>query len=303
MYRICDYCYVRVQEKVMPQDLGVREFAQILDWFQHLSVDEIILLGGEPTLHPDFPAFLATIEEKRISTRLFTNGFFSGGAARRLGKAAWIETVFFHYDANYLNHSTAGKKQFLHNLDHASQCNKRIWLRWNIDRPDNNVAELIALCKRYAANIGYSISVPTFQGNHISLTDIHHYVRSLMHFITLAHENGIEVEPARAMPLCVFDTDQLRVLKKYNKLSGRCTALYDLTVNTDLSLQLCSVTHSIHTSPVSGLRDLKEKIEFLQNEETRLKGEPLIPACKECMYSSSGECQGGCYGYKLYGRE
>ncbi len=53
MYNICKYCYVKEQAGKFPLDLDCVDFANILDWFIMLDVDELILLGGEPTLHRD----------------------------------------------------------------------------------------------------------------------------------------------------------------------------------------------------------------------------------------------------------
>jgi len=302
MYDVCEYCYVKEQKRNFPLDMQPRDFNNIISWFKALGVDEIIFLGGEPILHPAFVEFLGVIENNTISARLFTNGTYSKTIANLISESKNVETMFFHYDENYLKRSAQMKERFLDNIRQASESGKKIWLRWNIDKPDIDSREVIFLAKKYSANIGYSISVPTPCSNLIPVSEVHKYSGNLMRLAKRAGENHIRLEPARAIPLCAFSNRQLEFLKKKANLQGNCIAINDITINTDLSLQLCSVTHPVSASRVSGLNDLKGKIEFLKKEEIRLRAIPVIPECSKCDFFKNGECQGGCYAYKLYGK-
>ncbi len=145
------------------------------------------------------------------------------------------------------------------------------------------------------------LTVPTPNSCLIPISKVSEYAESLVSLIKSANRNNIEIEPARAMPLCAFSAKQLEFLKNKGNLQGNCIAINDLTVNTDLSLQLCSVTHPIHTTKVLGVDDLREKIDFLKKEELKLRSKPSLPECRECEYFENSECQGGCYAYGLYG--
>ena len=303
MYNICCYCYVKEQENNLPLDLDVADFSKILDWFVMLNVDEIILLGGEPTLHTNFDELLHIIKTRKISTRVFTNGTYKNETTDLISKNEYIKTIFFHYDENYLKTSEDIKKIFITNLEQALLFNKKIWFRWNIDAPDTDISEVVSLAKKYSASIGYSFSVPTSNANQIPISEAYRYADSLVRLIKSADENDIEIEPARAMPLCAFDAQQLEFLKRKGNLQGSCIAINDITINTDLSIQLCSVTHPLRTTRVSSVDDLREKIEYLKKQELIIRSKPSIPECKKCKFFENGECQGGCYAYKLYGKK
>jgi sulfatase maturation enzyme AslB (radical SAM superfamily) len=300
MYHLCKYCYLKEEQSKMATDMDCGDFEKILGWFAVLGVDEIIMLGGEPTTHPFFTKFIDIAGNKKISVRVFTNGTCSTDVFPLFSNNNAIKEIFFHYDAGYLNLTEKTKDLFFHNLAGASKSGKKIWIRWNIDKPDADVDSVISLARQYSTSIGYSITVPTTASNRIPIHEIKDYVRILMELIQSAKANDIEIEPARAMPLCAFSPDQLQFLKENGNLQGKCSAINDLTIRTDLSLQLCSVTHYIHTTRVSSLSDLQAKIEFLKNEELKLRKKPLIPECSDCAYFATGECQGGCYGYKLF---
>lgn len=300
MYNICDYCYIKNERNSSPLDIDTKDFSKILNWFIVLNVDEIILLGGEPVLHPLFEELLHIIEMRKITARLFTNGTYNSHTAKLILSSECIKTIFFHYDENYMRDADRGKI-FLSNLKNASFTGKKIWLRWNIDSPDIDCSGVISLSRKYSASIGYSFSVPTSRANATQITKAHYYADSLIRLVKSASENRIEIEPARAIPLCAFDEQQLEFLKNNGNLKGNCIAINDITVNTDLTLQLCSIAHPIRTTRVSGIKDLEEKITFLKGEEAKLRSSPVIPECSKCRFFENGDCQGGCYAYKLYG--
>jgi len=129
------------------------------------------------------------------------------------------------------------------------------------------------------------------------------FVPLLVRFVEEATARGLALEPARAFPLCVFDEQQLKFLREKANLQGTCLAINDITVNTDFSIQLCSVTHAISTPPAVGAEELREKVAYLEKEEKKLNSSPGLPECRDCSFLVSGECQGGCHAYRLFGRE
>lgn len=301
MYNLCKYCYLKEERNRTATDMDCMDFEKILGWFRTLHVDEIILLGGEPTTHPFFSDFIETASKKKISTRVFTNGTYGDETSPLFFNGNSITEIFFHYDPNYLKLSEKTKDVFLHNLASASKSGKKIWLRWNIDQPDADVSSVIELANQYSTSIGYSITVPTAASSRIPIKEIKNYSDVLIELIRSAKKNKIEIEPARAMPLCAFTPEQLKFLKENGNLQGTCNAINDLTVRTDLSLQLCSITHDIHTERIASAADLQEKIAFLKKEEIKIRKKPAVPECKECAHFAADECQGGCFGYKLFG--
>ena len=293
MYNVCPYCYVKEQKNKFPLDMKPQDFSQIVGLFKKIGVNEVIFLGGEPAMHPQFSEFLEIIKKENVSGRLFSNGTYNNHTAKLVSANEHVRSIFFHYEENYLEKTPDSRKVFINNLKEAKESNKKIWLRWNIDKPDMDDTEVIDLAKEYCASIGYSISLPTPHGRAFPIPEVHLYANSLIKLIKSASSNNIEIEPARALPLCAFTDKQLEFLKKKGNLQGDCVAINDITVNTDLSLQLCSVTHSINTPRPKDLRELNEKIDFLKKEELKLKAKPAIAECVDCKMFLDGSCQGG----------
>lgn len=77
----CKFCWIHApgnpSRLAKPQVLGMEKFKEIIEDCIDLEVDQIHIIGdGEPTIHPDFPAMMAYLENKPIKTKLLTNGTF-----------------------------------------------------------------------------------------------------------------------------------------------------------------------------------------------------------------------------------
>lgn len=70
----CKWCYARDTEYksslTMSKDLAF----ELIDFFDSINVKHIILIGGEPTIHPDFFEIIEYAKEKNIKCALVTNG-------------------------------------------------------------------------------------------------------------------------------------------------------------------------------------------------------------------------------------
>ena len=236
-----------------------------------------------------------------MTARMFTNGSYNGLTSSTLQQADCLKTIFFHFDEKHLDHTDDNRKRFRRNMEAAAGTGKKVWLRWNIDRPGADFSEVLALAKDYSASIEYSITVPIPNMKPIPIERAREYAPLLVRFVQEARAMGLALEPGRAFPLCAFEEEQLRVLREQGNIRGTCQAINDITVNTDRSLQLCSVTHALRTPPATGEEDLRRKVALLEEEEQRLRSTPALPLCRDCPFFERGECQGGCHAYRFYG--
>src|SRR5215469_14616566 len=52
--RRCTYCFLPTDFFASGRRMSLDSFSGVVDWSRHHGVGEITLLGGEPSLHPDF---------------------------------------------------------------------------------------------------------------------------------------------------------------------------------------------------------------------------------------------------------
>ena len=68
----CKWCYARDTEYksslTMSKDLAF----ELIDFFDSINVKHIILIGGEPTIHPYFFEILEYAKERKIKCKIIT---------------------------------------------------------------------------------------------------------------------------------------------------------------------------------------------------------------------------------------
>lgn len=73
----CLHCYEgenHISDK--NNSLSIDEWKKVIDDIANLSVDRVVIIGGEPCIHKNIKDILLYLSEKNISTTLFTNGYF-----------------------------------------------------------------------------------------------------------------------------------------------------------------------------------------------------------------------------------
>ena len=69
----CPYCYVPGKEQAQ-DELSVEEIRSAILQARALGASRIIVLGGEPTIHPATPELIEFMRENGLEVELFTNG-------------------------------------------------------------------------------------------------------------------------------------------------------------------------------------------------------------------------------------
>jgi MoaA/NifB/PqqE/SkfB family radical SAM enzyme len=72
--RRCTYCFLPAEFFASGVRMTMDSFTAIVRWSQRHGVGEITLLGGEPSLHPDFTGMVAYASDHGLNVRVVTNG-------------------------------------------------------------------------------------------------------------------------------------------------------------------------------------------------------------------------------------
>lgn len=70
----CQWCYGKTMEFSSNAVMGREVAAQLIDFFKELSLKKVILIGGEPTVHPQFLEIVSMIKSAGMRPVLVTNG-------------------------------------------------------------------------------------------------------------------------------------------------------------------------------------------------------------------------------------
>jgi sulfatase maturation enzyme AslB (radical SAM superfamily) len=72
--RRCTYCFLPVEYFAHDSHMTLEAFVQLLDWMSRHRLQEVTLLGGEPSLHPHFVDMISLAHDRRLNVRIVTNG-------------------------------------------------------------------------------------------------------------------------------------------------------------------------------------------------------------------------------------
>ena len=72
--RRCTYCFLSSDFFSSGQRMSADAFSGVVAWCLRHRVGEITFLGGEPSLHPAFPAMVASAHGRGLAVRVVTNG-------------------------------------------------------------------------------------------------------------------------------------------------------------------------------------------------------------------------------------
>ena len=76
--RACPYCFAKEYLKDSKENtLSWENLIYIADLFEASNEKHLSLLGGEPTLHPDFVDFVMYLIQRHFRVNIFTNGILS----------------------------------------------------------------------------------------------------------------------------------------------------------------------------------------------------------------------------------
>ena len=88
----CSFCFARrARQEAKLEDMSLENFCKILSLLKkEKPVSAIKILGGEPTLHPDFPEIIKHLIKDKIRHTLISNLLYEEGVRSNIDKA--IET-------------------------------------------------------------------------------------------------------------------------------------------------------------------------------------------------------------------
>src|SRR5580704_6246048 len=72
--RRCLYCFLPADFFAAGMRMTVDSFLGVVSWSQRQGVQEVTLLGGEPSLHPSFATMISLASDRGMSVRVVTNG-------------------------------------------------------------------------------------------------------------------------------------------------------------------------------------------------------------------------------------
>ena len=293
----CPYCFTQdhlAESRADDGFLAIEDFDARLDFLDRSGIDQARFLGGEPTLHPQFPELVARARARGKSIVVFTNGLMNEEALACL-EALPVTSCTVLMNVNSPDEAGAGVLRRQRSA--LQRLRQRASLSFNIHRPDFQPDFLLSLiaetdCK---PSVRLGLAQPCLSGSNQYVYP-HQYVaigRSIVRFARAADRVGATVSFDCGFVRCMFSDQDLEALKSLGADVGwRCNPILD--VDLDGQVIYCYPLAQLGSLPLTPQADASTLRQAFEARTRGYRQAGVFPECSTCHFKQSDVCPGGC---------
>lgn len=289
--RDCSYCFAR---SPAPRNMTIPEFERSLDFVQRSGMDQVRLLGGEPTLHPDFPRFVDSVLSRGLRLLIFSNGLMPEPAVRCLESAPADRAAVL------INVAVPGECRPEEDLGQRStlrRLGRRATLGLNIYAPTVRPDFLLGLIRDLGLSPCIRLGLAHCRVDQTNRFLHPRYYRvvgqGLAGFAGAARAEGVALEFDCGFVPCMFPPGFLDTAGiTASDIGLRCSPLLD--VLPDSRVVCCYPLASLHCEPIPEHHDAAWMRNRFEVRFSWLRPAGIFRECAGCGLRASGQCAGGC---------
>jgi len=310
----CPYCFLKgwvTSDPAVAEHMSLSDLDRVIDWLQVMGFDNVKLLGGEPTLHPQFMDIVRRLIERKVHIDcILTNGLAETDLYEMVNGS--IETTWLINVNHPSTYSNAQWNRLNNNLEvlkwHEKGSVKRLGIDVNSQKlqlaitfyePDQDYSYIIDLAKKFGVFfIRYAPSHPSsdLKNEHVDFEKFAIMKSTLLRFFRDCAREDIRPNLECAIPACAFTQKELNYMSLFTENTlFECTPHID--VMPDLSITYCATMKDIIPRYQVGEMQFDETLAHLFRDAVPYKG-LVLPRCKGCAMFANAFCQGYCLRYK-----
>lgn len=307
--RNCPYCFARDHMTGSgDRELSWDNLIYVADFMEASGDKKLSLLGGEPTLHPQFVDFTLYLLARGFRVSVFTSGILSKSA---LDNAAGALDRFSHEQLQFVCNindpeqtgTPEAETDALHRF--LSVFGPQTAVSFNIYRVDFQMDYVISCVNRYGMNrnlrLGLAHPIPESRNQFVSPEALSDVFRRLAEYMPLFDRHRIRIGFDCGFPLCKVDDALLAPLFRSsdNGIRFKCGSAID--IGPDLSLWSCFPLGAFHKRSLLEFNSMREILDFYlkRNQAIRSEIAGIYEACEACRFREEDRCSGGCLAHLL----
>lgn len=301
----CPYCFAQAfmtESRAEAPFISLDGFRRLLDLIQRSGGQEVRLLGGEPSLHPEFPALLKLAVESGLRVLVFSNGMMPKRALAALATPPGDQCLLVlnvETGADQLLRLPPRKQVLLATLG------RRLVLGYNIHRLPLDLSPLLRIWQDsrwgpLAPFIRLGLAHPIRGASNVSLHPKNYPVvgARIARFADQCTPLGLRLQFDCGFVRCMFDDAAMAALVRNRAgFSFHCRPILDLGPG-DESLHCFALARDFHLplQPRSSLASLRQEMEGMTRAYQSFG---IYRACSRCPQKAAGQCDGGCLSIRL----
>jgi hypothetical protein len=278
-------------------NISAVNFKKAINYLKRNGERGVGIIGGEPTLHPDFFDLLDYTMEKGMQVQLFTNGIMNMKTVQ--GLAAYnSEKLGILLNLNDADFYSPGRLSRIKST--FQSLNEKISLGYTIYKHDFSLDFHREMILEYGLNkrIRIGLAAPIGgdkTGDFFSGSDSLKLGRAITDIIIILEKSDILVNLDCGFCLCMFTTEQLGIMtQKSAGFSSKCEPIID--IDTELNMHHCFPLTGLLEKPMKKYPDLRELKRYYSTKLEGLKVFGNEGECLNCKYLKRRQCRGWCLG-------
>ncbi len=297
----CSYCFTQEEYRnrassVQYMSSGI--YQQALDFVSRSDIKQIRILGGEPTLHPDFIRYLEMALKTGRAVRLFSNGLMPEKVQEFL-KEVPDEKINI-----VLNITPLVETQFdiQSRLEATLKIlNQKIMLGLNIFKKEMLLDFLFDIIRNYGLKkiVRLGLAHPCIGYRNQYLLPKHYLLigKKIADFSREAQNQSVTINLDCGFVPCMFNGEDLEELQLDTSLGTHCQAIPDIL--PDGSIVPCYCLSGIDRNKIDSSRSAYTVRAQFQEAIPEYNGAGIFKICSTCENKSRGLCSGGCTAQKV----
>ena len=301
--RACPYCFAK--DKVGQQkgveyrnrrDISLEHVNVLIQFLKRSDHPYFSILGGEPTLHPQFTDIVDRAIGNRLKVKVFTNGLMS----RKIQKYLFRNNVDIVLNINEPDETPFRHLKKLENV--YENLGPNIRLGFNIYKEDFNLSFLFKLIDKHHMHrsIRLGISQPILNRKNIFIApNMYRKIgKKLVGFAEEADRSDIRFTFDCGFILCMFSKTDIGKLFHYAaQLRFVCGPAIDF--DPDLNIWPCFPLSSVENRKLAEFANFKELVNYYEGIKRKFSHIGMFTRCNSCKFLKRKQCHGGCISHKL----
>lgn len=301
--RNCPYCFAggEMAQSHTNDYLSWENAIYLADFLRASSVRHVSLLGGEPTLHPEFADLLLYFLERGFRVTVFTNGVMPEAKLVELKKHVArysAERIYFVCNVNNPEQTRTPKAESDRQHAFLAQLGQWTMPGFNIYSLDFDLQFLFDLFDHHGLidrlRLGIAHPSPGSTNDFIQSHDIGSVIARIYSYRRLFEERRIKPFFDCGFPLCRFNDEQLGwFYRQTGRLDFKCGPAIDIT--PDMKVYFCFPLSSLNKKSLfefDSFTGLMHHYKDMQ-EWIRSKRSGIYRECASCYHRTEGMCSGG----------
>lgn len=300
--RACPYCFAQREMDDAPGErMSWENMVYLADFLLRSGDKRVSLLGGEPTLHPDFVDFVIYLLERGFELCVFTNGILSDARLAEFKEhltKIHPQRLSFVCNLNDPGRTPAPEEETLRIGEFLAVMGPWTQPGFNIYRVDFDLEFLFDLVIRYGLKrtlrLGMAQPIPGRKNSFIDAEEIASVIARL--YAHRQRMDRLRIKPGLdcGFPLCKFSDEQLGWLQR---LAGQtkfgCGPAIDIT--PDMSVYSCFPLAAFHRKSIFEFDHMGQVVEHFRRVKDDIRAElpGIYDACDGCVSGNEGVCAGG----------